>query len=186
MNSILSSSIAFTIGSAIGGVVAWKILETKYKRIADEEIESVKRVYASTREEFKPKEFEPKKFEPDTLHASYPELVKGLYSNESEGDDVKTKAKPYVITPEEFGEKDDYEAESLTYYADDVLTDNYDNVIKDLKGTVGKDFKSHFGEYEDDSVFIRNDELKTDYEILRDSRCFTDIYDTTDEDPTED
>ena len=47
-----------------------------------------------------------------------------------------------------------------------MLTDTYDNVIEDVEGTVGKKSLKHFGEYEEDSVFVRNDDLETDYEIL--------------------
>ena len=83
---------------------------------------------------------------------------------------------PYVISPEEFDENEDYNTVSLTYYADGVLTDERDNVIVDVDSIVGEDSLNHFGEYEDDSVFVRNDELQTDYEILLDTRNYGDIY----------
>ena len=34
------------------------------------------------------------------------------------------------------------------------------------------DALDHFGEYEDDSVFVRNDRYKCNYEILKDVRTF--------------
>lgn len=85
------------------------------------------------------------------------------------------REKPYVIAPEEFGEMDDYETVSLTYYSDGVLTDDFDNEIEDVEGMVGEDSLDHFGEYEDDSVFVRNDRYKTDYEILLDLRKYSDV-----------
>lgn len=33
----------------------------------------------------------------------------------------------------------------------------------------------HFGEYEEDAVFVRNDAKKCDYEILKDLRRFCDV-----------
>ena len=72
---------------------------------------------------------------------------------------------PYVISPDEYDEND-YETETLYYYPDGVLTDTYDNVIVDIEETVGKKSLTCFGEYEEDSVFVRNDDLETDYEIL--------------------
>lgn len=33
----------------------------------------------------------------------------------------------------------------------------------------------HFGEYEEDSVFMRNDAKRCDYEILRDLRTFAEF-----------
>ena len=82
---------------------------------------------------------------------------------------------PYVISPDEFGNEFDYEEVSLTYYADGVLTDDQDNIIEDVEGLVGLDSLNHFGEYEDDSVFVRNDALQTDYEILADLRNYSDV-----------
>lgn len=183
MSSTLSNVIIFTTGAAIGALVSWKLLEMRYKKIADEEIESVKAIYSKKDEEVEPKEFEPKRFEPQKFKPEYTDLVNELYSSEKEGEDVKKK--PYIITPEEFGDQDDYEAESLTYYSDGVLTDNRDEPIEDVENIVGNDFKSHFGEYEDDSVFIRNDKLKTDYEILAVAMSYSDIV-NIDEHPTED
>ena len=79
-----------------------------------------------------------------------------------------------VIPPHELGEADGYEVESLTYYADGVLTDDWDHPIEDVVGYVGEDFSSHFGEYEEDAVHIRNDILKKDFEILKDLTNFAD------------
>lgn len=62
------------------------------------------------------------------------------------------------------------------YYADGVLANYYDEPIDDIDEYVGKDSLNHFGEYEADSVYVRNDEKKIDYEILRDDRKFSDVY----------
>ena len=84
--------------------------------------------------------------------------------------------KPYVIDPNEFGECD-YSTVSLTYYADDVLTyDEDDEIVVDRDDIVGNDAVNHFGEYEADSVFVRNDARKCDYEILYDQRNYHDIF----------
>ena len=45
MNDNLSKVFIFVAGAAIGSVVTLKFLEEKYKRIADEEIESVKETF---------------------------------------------------------------------------------------------------------------------------------------------
>lgn len=102
------------------------------------------------------------------------------YTNYAERQDKKEKKgvepvedeRPYVISPDEFGEKDGYENVTLTYYADGVLTDYFDNVISNVDEVVGFDSLDHFGEYEDDVVFVRNEKMETDYEILRDLRDF--------------
>ena len=48
------------------------------------------------------------------------------------------------------------------------------DIVDDIEETVGIDSLTHFGEYEDDSVFVRNDERKCDYEILLDDRDYED------------
>ena len=86
----------------------------------------------------------------------------------------KTADKPHVISPEEFGEMEGYVQSSLTYYMDGVLTDEDDHIIDDVEDIVGEGFSKHFGEYEEDSVFVRNDSKKHDYEILKDFRLYSD------------
>ena len=85
------------------------------------------------------------------------------------------EVKPYVISPEEFGEFEDYERISLSYYADQVLADEDDEKVDDVDNVVGLESLTHFGEFEDDSVFVRNDRLKCDYEILLDQRTYSDV-----------
>ena len=174
MNNIANNVFIFAAGVAIGSAVTWKIVKTKYEQIANEEIESVK-------ERFRNRQMPvDDKTETDAENAKEPcnEYDKILddngYRNYSDTDKSKKEEKenmngPYVISPDEFDEND-YETESLTYYADGVLTDMYDNVISDddIDYLIGKDSLNHFGEFEEDSVFVRNDENKTDYEILRD------------------
>lgn len=83
--------------------------------------------------------------------------------------------KPYIISPEEFGEFEDYERISLSYYADQVLADEDDEKVEDVDNVIGLESLTHFGEFEDDSVFIRNDRLRCDYEILLDQRTYSDV-----------
>jgi hypothetical protein len=82
---------------------------------------------------------------------------------------------PYVITPEAFMEHEDYDHVTLTYYADGVLADENDEIIDNVDDVVGLESLKHFGEYEDDSVYVRNDGRKIDYEILLDNREYSEI-----------
>lgn len=81
---------------------------------------------------------------------------------------------PYVISPDEFGELEDYTKVSLTYFADGILADECGEIVDDVEEIIG-DGLDHFGEYEDDSVFVRNDAKRCDYEILKDLRDFSDF-----------
>lgn len=184
----------FIAGAAVGAGVTWKFLKTRYENIAQEEIDSVKEVYsnrkyheldtsAATEEEADEDESEPlgTNVKPDL--AEYAAKVLGLgYATKNEttikeDKDDMSEMKPYVITPEEFDEYEGYETVSLTYYADGVVTDEDDEPIpeKDYDYLFGAESLTHFGEYEEDSVFVRNDVIKADYEILRDLRNYADI-----------
>lgn len=81
--------------------------------------------------------------------------------------DGETVRVPYVISPEDFNELEGFTPVSLTYFADEVLADERGVVVEDPEELIG-DGLQHFGEYEEDSVFVRNELLKCDYEILRD------------------
>lgn len=185
MKSILTNIVIFATGAAIGSVVTWNLLKSKYEKIAQEEIDSVKEVYSKKNrsedictvdETEEPEEPE----DPDELE-EYIDLVNNCgYKNYSRkgGSDQISFEKPYVIPPEEFGECE-YETISLTYYADKVLADDMDEIVDDVDDVVGLDSLEHFGEYEEDSVFVRNDGRKCDYEILLDVRRYSDLTNRT-------
>lgn len=80
--------------------------------------------------------------------------------------------KPYVIEPMEFGELDDYSTFELTYYADGILEDEDYDIVNDAEDLLGPDALNSFGEYEDDAVFVRNDFLHADFQILKDYRTY--------------
>ena len=67
---------------------------------------------------------------------------------------------------------------SLTYTADGVLLDDMNEIVDDIEEVVGEDSLEHFGEYEDDPVYVRNDAKKCDYEILLDQRNYQEIFET--------
>ena len=56
---------------------------------------------------------------------------------------------------------------SLLYHVDGYLTNEQNVLVDDIENTVGFECLNTFGEYEDDAVYVRNDKLKTDYEILK-------------------
>lgn len=80
---------------------------------------------------------------------------------------------PYVIAPYDFGELDGYRQFELTYYeGDDVLEDEDYNIIADREELIGSKALMTYGEYEEDAVFVRNERLKADFQILKDYRSY--------------
>lgn len=183
-NVLLNNVFMFATGATIGSLVTWKLVSDKCNQRADEEIESMKQHYAEKYGEVYeqlsfddiPDEEEDEDPKPSTLD-EHKDFVADLgYTNyadmKKETKEVDDLKKPYVIAPEEFTEIPDYETESLIYFSDGVLTNDKYDPIEDVDYMVGIDSLDHFGEYEDDSVFVRNDILKTDFEILLDSRTY--------------
>lgn len=193
MSSKGMAFLAFIVGAGMGSVCTWKLLKRKYELIAQEEIDSVKAAYATReigkgfvegfRDGLKVAEDRTQKDEDDVDFKKYASIIqKNGYTDYSRSvEEKKGEAfveKPYVISPEEFGEFEEYEKISLTYYADKVLADENDEEVDDVDEIVGEESLNHFGEYEDDSVFVRNDRLKCDYEILLDQRNYSDVAKT--------
>lgn len=182
MNGKLSSVIIFCGGIFIGGFLTWDLFKTKYEKIADEEIASVKET------------FEHRESRPDKNYKVEEELKgndayvniidSNSYRNYS-NTTIETNKKggtadmelnhPYVITPEQYEDNVDYTKVSLTWYSDEVLEDDWGNVL-DPDDVIGRDALATFGQYEDDSVFVRDDDEQIDYEVLRDTRSYEETY----------
>ena len=186
MNRILSNVLLFTAGAAVGSLVTWRYFKSKYEVVEDDIDEESDNLDKDDQEEFE-------SIETKSDYSKKPPLKEYAKMVESNGYVPKTHMEeveeeiangelddkdvyePFIIRPEEYGELHAYETLSLNYYADGVLTDELDNPIEDVERLVPADFADHFGEYEDDVVHVRNDNLECDYEILRDLRKFTDV-----------
>lgn len=179
MHKAIFGVAGFVLGAAAGVAASCTFFKNKYEQIAQEEINSVREVYSRkekpTSEEPNEEEFteeDKKETEKVIKQLDYTSYSKPDANVElmEESEDI-----PYVIKPEEFGEFDDYEEISLTFWADQILTDDDDEILEDVNRVIGFDSLNHFGEYEDDSVYVRNDRLKCDYEILLDQRKYEDV-----------
>lgn len=199
MNSRAAGLISFIVGGCVGFTTALIFLKNKYERMYIESTESMERVYKDLIVKEKGyKSDDEGGEEPEVLaklNREKPDLNEFAretsknhkfvdYSKhqeiktvaEAEAEDIPEEPEEtpehYTIDPNEFGEFEDYRRIFLTYYADGVLADSDDEILddEDIENSIGTDFADYFGEYEDDSVHIRNDRLKCDYEILADVR----------------
>lgn len=182
----------FVLGVAVGSVGTWYYVKKKYEQIAQDEIDSVKETFSKRDAYFTETEedidartkADSAKGKPNVVEYAARLREQG-YTNYSDMPDEKPEKEakkepmntnePYVIAPEEFGDIDEYDNISLTYYADQMLADDNDELVEDIEDVVGFESLNSFGEYEDDSVFVRNDRLKCDYEILLDQRKYSDV-----------
>lgn len=192
----MSRFICFILGAGLGGVVVWYGCKEHYQRIADEEIQSVREAFTGTskKEETQEANSNAMSLTNKTDHraniAEYNKLLKECEYNrvspketlidceETSESEQAVVSRPYVITPEEFDTLENYDVIIFTYYADGVLVDedNAPLTSDEIFWSVGEDFATHFGEYEDDSVHIRNDLRQTDYEILKVLQRYGDLH----------
>lgn len=187
----------FIFGAGIGGTVTWYCCKEHYRKIADEEIQSVIEMFHKDGSEplnvTSPEQpVENQKRERSEQLTEYSKLLQdcaynrgapkdALVDNTEETSDAQPNAKgPYIISPEEFDTQENYDVIVFTYYADNVLVDEDGSPLStdEIYWYVGEDFASHFGEYEDDSVHIRNELRQTDYEILRVIQRYGDLHES--------
>lgn len=182
MNDKLSSAIIFCGGVFIGGFLTWDFFKTKYEKIANEEIASVKETF----EHREPRSDKNYKVEEELKgDDAYINIIDSNsyrnYSNvpietDKKGGTADMELKqPYVITPEQYEDNVDYTKVSLTWYNDEVLEDDWGNVL-DPDDVIGSDALKTFGQYEKDSVFVRDDDEQIDYEVLLDTRSYKETY----------
>lgn len=196
MNKKLFNTFVFATGAAIGSLVTWKVVKTKYERIMQEEIDSFKEEYARcmcrkyTTTESGDDDWD--ETEEDGEDDSFDEPAMSAYheiasqynatgdnaenDEEGEGDEeVPYINGPYVIRPEEFGDGNyDHDLYCLTYYEDGVLSNDWYEKL-DLDELIGDDAIEHFGDYAEDVVHVRNERLLADYEVTRDPRKYADM-----------
>ncbi len=168
--------LAFALGAATGGAVAWRAAKRKYAAIAQEEIDSVKEYYrpykpsclVSDVEREEAAELRDLPFE---YHDRQDEIDRAdeIIERESYGKHpVYTYSDtPYQIDLEDFGAGDGYDEIQLNYFADGVLTDDMNTPLEDWEQYVGADYAEPFVKHGADAVYIRNDQRKCDYEILK-------------------
>lgn len=203
MNGFVKSSLIFLAGAALGAFGYKKYLDYKENRLPEYEeivepdegiidddndiveekeikrevnanIEPVSRISSVEQEEYKrlldELKYNSQNEEEDIVEEDDTAIV--LRRNEH----VVDTSIPYNISPEEF-EEDDYESDEYTMYADGYVTDTYGMPLspEDIETTIGTQYASYFGSYDDDQIWIRNERLHMDFSVIRDMDRFVDV-----------
>ena len=189
-----SALVGFIFGAAVGSLVSWYVVKRQYERVEpledtpsqeDEDQDIMKEKINNDIQKEKPSVAEYARELSKKEYRNYSNSEFVVEEDEDEEDEGpimeppkyerSLTSKPYVIPPEEFGEYEDYDKISIKFYSDHLLVDDNDELIEDVEGTIGFESLNHFGEYEDDSVYVRNERLTVDYEILLDQRKYMDV-----------
>lgn len=191
----MKKSIIAAIGGAIiGAGVAYIFVKKKYNVIIDELSDQVNDFIVPVPEEVTEDNIVvvdsdmDKKIKPPSYDTSYNNVVEKTGYNDMFKDKEKPASKKSggrkkkvadieYIDPVTFGDDKDYDTLTFTYYADGVVANEDNEEIADYEiiSLLGENFEDHFGEYEQDSVNIKNNKTKTYYEVLKDDRCYSEV-----------
>jgi len=117
-----------------------------------------------------PKDDGPNEDDCEPLEDVFPE------SYDSVNKPLEGSEEPYIISIEAFNEEcTAYDKLTFTYYEeDDTLTDDQEEIVVDVDSIIGDEALLCFGEQSDDPdiVYVRNDRLSCDYEIIRSQKSY--------------
>lgn len=189
----MKTVLVFLLGAGVGSVGMYLGVKRHFETLADEEIESVKEYYKSDlvkelKKGAKTEEIDPEMPENEentdkndptdpSKEPDYQGIIQklnyGEYSKKEKAAEEKTdkptkKQGPFVISGDEFAGDLRHEKITLTYFEDDgVFFDEAEaEIISEGMELVGEENLGRFGEYEEDVLYVRNNDNRTDYEVL--------------------
>lgn len=174
MKDILGKVFIFAAGAAVGVIATREYFKTKYEKIAQDDINSVTEQLLN--ENYKSADVTDENIsEVLDENSIYHNIIEesGYSYNTTNKEEENLEGKK-VISLEEF-EDGENPTITLYYWADGVVTNDRNKIIKNVDELIGIKSLEQFDDYRVDSIYVRNYDSEVDYEILRDSRCFSEI-----------
>ena len=183
--------IIFMVGAAIGAGIAVLCTRAYFETLANDEIDSVKKAYKTPNtphEDEKLQDFV-KAVKTQNTRASNGDKI--IYEQKLEHfgyDSIKNeevqdaeeklaekegpsdeKTKPHRISIDDFTDNGPYYQQvTVTYFPkEQLLVDDISGEFEDVESTVGKDNMELFRELDEDVMYIRNDNVSIDYEVVK-------------------
>jgi hypothetical protein len=194
MKQIVTYLSLFGAGLALGVLGTKTYFERKYKKIADDEIESVKEVFkrktvSIVEADATAKRVETPNVDPDfgieiekvpvggglfmnmvPEHMKEMQIKYNTLSNDIvEGEHpIEGNYRPYIIDVDTFDETaDGYSKVELSYYmGDSTLVDSEEEIVS-TADTIGIDNLELFEHLDEDVFYVRNESLGADYEVTK-------------------
>ena len=205
MNKI--AILTFFAGAVAGSVVTYFISKDKitskaekeaYEK-AEEDINEMREYYAkknttsstSSKEETIDKNIKEIKEKASAAKekasiVDYTNLAKKYNKN---NDALSKTSRPYVISPYDFDNDKDHLKVYMTEYSDSILVEDETGEVwlpDKINTTIGCDYERYYGSFAPDELYIRNDDMCTDYDVCKDNSKFSDIYPSTDIEESDD
>lgn len=204
MNKGLLVTLCAVGFGGIGGVIGYAIARKKYFDLADREVESIKakqkehdehllKLYGIDPEKnnVQPPKPSTATVTPNTVNPSadrlerekairdgnaaiidYSKITKNYSNNEGGSQSNKDI---YIITPDEFDESD-YNCQTLRFYMKDaMITDDDNNIFSNFTEFIGPMDLWYDYFRSCDAVYVRNDRVAIDYEILKEPNAWKDV-----------
>ena len=186
--SAIFVALGCLISGGAGGFIGFFITKKKYEKKITKEVEAVEAYYRKNNtktEPVKKNDGKPTVVRPVDVAVCSTEEAQpirknyGAYFNNYGPTDTPEKFdpnKPYIISTEDYANSE-YDTRSLYLYSDGTLTDEDNNVIIDIVGVVGNEAVNTLlnSRESGDSIYVRNEKYKLDYEILKDNRSFKEV-----------
>ena len=180
--SKIKGLLIFAAGAVAGTVAGIGISKRHFEAIAAQEINEVRDYYRKANKELEEQKEEQENTKKEEVVEEtieeYNNIIKhGNYmtTEEIDEEDDYSDDEPYIIDPSEFGNNGNYATQTCTYFADGVLVDDVDEVIEDPEKLVGNLHVDIFRDFDATSVYVRNDWMKMDFEILKDDWFWSDL-----------
>lgn len=202
MNKGLTIFVTATISGGVGGFIGYQIGKKIYSDLLEKEVKSIMdrqtkhdeyllAQHSGKKESIKDSEIKAEE-EPSkdafngftkTDKTNYSKIIKKNYGDRREDKPVvinstlEMQQDIFLITGTEYNESSN-EFEVLHYHSHDgIITDENNNAISDFKKLIGSEeiWKPSFERDRQREVYVRNDNTKTDYEILLMKDAWSDI-----------
>lgn len=194
----INNVIIFLGGLAIGAMAGHLYNKKKYENAVQEEIQELRERYSVKHDEPTEKDDIEESEEPKSKiitttkssidegddvererinYQKYSKIANEYNPEEDEYVKLNTET-PYIIKPDEFGTIPLRDTASYYLYEENhILVDEDENVINtetclQIFGMLADDIYDHFGEFDNDQVFFRNNRLELDIEVCRELGSF--------------
>lgn len=180
----LSTLIAAVSGAIAGSVITYFVMRSKSEEYIQNEIDKYKEESGRTapfpcaeNQQKTPLET------PDVVTSGYISTTPAYvdynkpYTTVYADSDPEQKATkmPYEITFEEFDADDEFMKDTFMVWPDGYVTDTADNIISDIDQTVGRKVLSSILDGDILEGYVRNEELRMDFELIRAKDNYEDV-----------
>lgn len=152
-------------GATSGILVLWRHLKNKSDREIEEARESLYQLMKQEVDKGVEKVFQESEEQSEEEVKEYREVVNNyIPPSQSKPSPVSYV---YTITPDDYYYDREHDKEELVYYEEENVLADGDDAAIDISETVTYECLTHMGEYEEDAVYIRNENTGTDYCVTR-------------------